>query len=60
MANEIARGAEQTGQTPEAYLADLVQRQLAVARFERRRARLSAYGPRAGLNSDDDAFAAIS
>lgn len=57
---DLSRCAERLGQTPAAFAAEAVRRLLAVERFRERRERLAGYGPRAGLNTDDDVFAAIS
>lgn len=60
LTTEIARCAERMGQTPDAFVAEAVRRLVAVERFRERCERLSGYGPRAGLNTDEDVFAAIS
>jgi predicted transcriptional regulator len=60
LAAELARCAARLGQTPEAFAAEAVRRLLAVERFRQRRERLADYGPRAGLNTDEDVFAAVS
>jgi len=60
LTEDIVRCAARLGQTPDAFVAEAVRRLLAVERFRERRERLSGYGPRAGLNTDDDVFAVIS
>lgn len=60
LAAALRRCAERLGQTPNAFVAEAVRRLIAVERFRARRERLSGYGPRAGLNTDEDVFAAIS
>lgn len=60
LAAEIARCAERSGQTPDAFVAEAVQRLLKVERFRERRERLASFGPNAGLNTDDDVFDTIS
>lgn len=60
VAADLARCAERLGQTPDAFAAEAVRRLLAAERFRERRERLSGYGPRAGLNTDEDVFGAIS
>ena len=56
----VSRYAARLGQTPDAFVAEAVRRLLAVERFRERREGLSGYGPAAGLNTDEDVFAAIS
>ena len=56
----VSRCAARLGQTPNAFVAEALRRLLTVERFRERRERLSGYGPAAGVNTDDDVFAAIS
>jgi predicted transcriptional regulator len=57
---ELRRYAEESGQTPDAFVEAALRRQIAVAQFRARRERLAVYGQRAGLVTDDDVFAEIS
>jgi len=60
LASDLARYAERNGQTPDAFIAEALRRQLAVEEFRETRERLSGYGPRAGLTTDEDVFAVVS
>lgn len=60
MTADIDRCAQRAGQTPDVFIAEALRRQLSVEQFREMRERLSGYGPRAGLNTDEDVFAAIS
>ena len=57
---DIVRRAKSAGQTPDIFILEALRRQLSVEQFLERRERLSAYGPRAGLNTDEDVFDVIS
>ena len=57
---DLSRCAEQAGQTPEEFAAEALRRQLAIQRFRETKARLAPYAEAAGLQSDDDALAAVS
>jgi|HubBroStandDraft_1064217.scaffolds.fasta_scaffold528736_2 hypothetical protein len=58
--SDIVRRAQLAGQTPNAFIAEALRRQLAIQRFRESRESLSGYGKRAGLQTDEDVFAAIS
>ena len=57
---DVTRWAERAGLTPDAFVADAVRRQVAVQRFRERRERLTGFGRRAGLETDEAVFETIS
>ena len=60
MTADVVRRAQRAGQTPDVFIAEALRRQLTIERFRETRESLSGYGKRAGLQTDEDVFAAIS
>ncbi len=60
MTADIVRCAQRSGQTPNDFITEALRRQLSIEQFREMRERLSGYGPRAGLKTDEDVFATIS
>jgi hypothetical protein len=60
IAADIVCRARRAGQTPDVFVAEALRRQLAIERFRETREGLSGYGERAGLQTDEDVFVAIS
>ena len=60
MTADVVRCAQRAGQTPDVFIAEALRRQLSVERFRETRESLSGYGKRAGLETDEDVFTAIS
>jgi hypothetical protein len=57
---DLLRRAQQAGLTPGVFVAEALRRQLAIEQFRETREALSGYSKRAGLETDEDVFAAIS
>jgi len=57
---DVLRRAQLAGQTLDVFIAEALRRQLAIERFRETRESLSGYGKRAGLQTDEEVFAAIS
>ena len=57
---DLVRRAQRIGQSPERFIAEALRRQLAVEQFRETRERLSHIVTGAGLDTDEDVFAAVS
>jgi hypothetical protein len=53
---DVVRRAQQAGQTPDAFVAEALRRQLAIERFRETRESLSGVGKRTGFETDEDVF----
>ncbi len=60
MTVDVVRRAQRAGQTPDAFIAEALRRQLAIEHFREARENLTGYGKVAGLQTDEDVFTAIS
>lgn len=57
---DVVRQAKSAGQADDGFILEALRRQLSVQKFLARRERLSEFGPRAGLNTDEEVFEVIS